>query len=645
MTSSKKLIVALALFFGLVFSVDPVKATDIDKAINRLSVTMSVTESGSIQVNTVVEVHFNTPSSDFAVFIPQKTTVNWDIAGKTSTRTVILPIQNFKLTTGYQFKRSNTDDHVTMTISDPNGSLTGDKIFQYSYVIQLKDLQLKDTQLFYTALIGNGWQEPINEVDFTITLPKGWPHEIRIFRELGSQQSVVTTFTVADNTLSGHIGPLAPMETLSLISLVSEQGRYFSFPIPADYTLWAVAASALLFILMVLLYFRYGKDDPLIITDEFGPIKGLSSAQIGYIIDGKITPRDMVSVLIEWGYKGYLRIIDDEDPLELVFEKKTDIPDIEPEADRQLFAALFFERSKVSVKELQIDFREKLDASAQMILDHYEKTPGNQIFIINSFGFKYFLGMVSLTSYLIFMNLQISVKGGITGAIAFLYFVMIVWGAVLVGLWIKLIKSWTLSDRSRKRKLILLIAGTLAYFISGTSLILSVAYADSTLILIKTTFVQLFTLCSVALCTIMDRRSPLGTALFGKILGLRDFILTAEKDRLIALVKEDPFYFYKLLPYAYVFEITEIWVGKFDTLTIEMPKWYVSKKTLEPDVFMSMLFTHLDDVKFDMASLKATKEVGGALLQIGGGVVEATMGAGSIGKSGKGFGGGGGGHW
>jgi hypothetical protein len=64
------------------------------------------------------------------------------------------------------------------------------------------------------------------------------------------------------------------------------------------------------------------------------------------------------------------------------------------------------------------------------------------------------------------------------------------------------------------------------------------------------------------------------TALLGRILGFRDFIRTAELDKLNELIESDPEYFYHIIPYAYVFGLTNKWIKKFEDIPICMPRWY-----------------------------------------------------------------------
>ena len=54
----------------------------------------------------------------------------------------------------------------------------------------------------------------------------------------------------------------------------------------------------------------------------------------------------------------------------------------------------------------------------------------------------------------------------------------------------------------------------------------------------------------------LRKRNKKALRLFGDLLGFKKFIETAEKQQLESLVYSDPQYFYNILPYAYLFEIS-----------------------------------------------------------------------------------------
>lgn len=66
-------------------------------------------------------------------------------------------------------------------------------------------------------------------------------------------------------------------------------------------------------------------------------------------------------------------------------------------------------------------------------------------------------------------------------------------------------------------------------------------------------------------------RTTYGDEIKEKIDGFKHFLEMAEKDKIEILVKDDPDYFYKIYPYAYVLDVTNIWQNEFEKITKNIP--------------------------------------------------------------------------
>ena len=130
----------------------------------------------------------------------------------------------------------------------------------------------------------------------------------------------------------------------------------------------------------------------------------------------------------------------------------------------------------------------------------------------------------------------------------------------------------------------------------------------------------------------MPKRTEYGTEVLGRLRGFRTFLQTAEKDRLETMVEREPQYFYNILPYAYVLDVSDIWMEKFESIAIEPPQWYSSHghyNTFDTVRFHHFMNTTMRSAAAAMTSTPSSKGSGGS----GGG------------HSGGGSGGGGGGSW
>ena len=87
------------------------------------------------------------------------------------------------------------------------------------------------------------------------------------------------------------------------------------------------------------------------------------------------------------------------------------------------------------------------------------------------------------------------------------------------------------------------------------------------------------------LAVISQARSPKYNEIMGKVLGFRDFIKTAELDKINELIEDDPEYFYHIIPYAYVFGLTNRWIRKFEDIVIVQPEWIKTTASAGGDSF------------------------------------------------------------
>jgi uncharacterized membrane protein len=63
------------------------------------------------------------------------------------------------------------------------------------------------------------------------------------------------------------------------------------------------------------------------------------------------------------------------------------------------------------------------------------------------------------------------------------------------------------------------------------------------------------------------------TEKLNSIVGFRNFILFTEKDKLEAMLEENPQFYYDILPYAQVLGVTDKWEAKFAAITVQPPQW------------------------------------------------------------------------
>ena len=73
----------------------------------------------------------------------------------------------------------------------------------------------------------------------------------------------------------------------------------------------------------------------------------------------------------------------------------------------------------------------------------------------------------------------------------------------------------------------------------------------------------------------LNNRTLYGKEVLGKIKGFKNFLETTKKAELETLVMKNPTYFYDILPFTYVLDISDTWINQFEGLTYEKPQWFI----------------------------------------------------------------------
>ena len=81
------------------------------------------------------------------------------------------------------------------------------------------------------------------------------------------------------------------------------------------------------------------------------------------------------------------------------------------------------------------------------------------------------------------------------------------------------------------------------------------------------------------LATGTSKYSKKGALMRGRALGFKRFIKMCEVEQIKAFALENPSLYYDILPYAYVFGLSDVWMKKFEGLDVVLPEWITSEKS------------------------------------------------------------------
>jgi hypothetical protein len=195
------LFVSLFLLFNSALAVNAA-----DRFTNH-NVEMVVQEDGLYKLTHVIDVYFDTPSQGIYALIPQVYKMNFTLEdGTIVNRTYRFPVSDINVV-NEDFLVESSYEGVRIRIGTEGKYFTGTKRFTYSYTIKTRDLGLSGRQLFYFNIIGDGWELPVDRVEFKILFPKNITSFTKEFYSgaYGSSANNNVEYTVEGNMIFGTV--------------------------------------------------------------------------------------------------------------------------------------------------------------------------------------------------------------------------------------------------------------------------------------------------------------------------------------------------------------------------------------------------------------------------------------------------------
>ena len=322
----------------------------------------------------------------------------------------------------------------------------------------------------------------------------------------------------------------------------------------------------------VLLWYLYGRDKHMVKTLEFYPPDDLSPGEIGYLVDGKADKQDVISTIVYLADKGYIEI-EELDRKKFRFiairEPGTEVP----QYVRTIFDGMFPGEKTVRTSDQlgsSTTFGKKYLKSKEQLEKMFQ---GSRAIIrqdsrLSRAGCTV-AAIIPSAAYITWAGINGDEMGG------FLLF----WSAAHILISVYLMCSVYDNIRSTSKVMTVIKSlGAIWFFTMGIGILPVTSDALSLLTRPKAIALVMYlvigTLISMFFAVIAIAKTDTYTDLLGRVLGFRDFIKTAELDKLNELVEEDPQYFYHIMPYAYVFGLSNKWIKNFEDLPVVAPHWY-----------------------------------------------------------------------
>ncbi len=578
----------LGIFPYTVFAYSDVPATQ-SWNIKNFSANIQVHEDSSVEITENIQADFSRePHHGIIRSIPFK---NTDTSGRRSY--IRLNIVNITDEKGikWPYEKQIDGDNIVIKIGDPDIYVQGPATFNIAYTVGNAVRKFDDHDEVYWNATGNQWKVPIKNASTTVILPKNAPAQnlraICFTGEYGSKEKNCSAKVKDEKTFvftaekRAEDAALQPFEGLTIVAgfpkgivaLPTVQKKIFWF-LQEN---WGYFIPLFVFFLLFYQWYTKGRDpvaQRTAIMPSYEPPDNLTPSEVGTIIDERVNIRDINAGIIHLAVRGYLKIIEEEK--ESIFKGKN---------------YKFILLKKDFQNDTAIQSHEKLILKAI-----FHSSVERDLSDLN----KRFYENIPRVEKDIYS--KVVEKG---------YF------------------SVSPDTVRGKYTCLSMAIFTLAFF-SMLGIIIVFSFSVFVGIIISAGLIGLSG-------RYMPAKTKKGVETYIKLLGLKEYINTAEKDRLKFQEKEN--IFEKLLPYAMALGIANKWGKTFEGIYKTPPSWYQSNNPNFLNNFSTLYFLDsLNGLSSNMESTFTSKPGSSGLIGSGSGF-------GGGGFSGGGGGGGGGGGW
>lgn len=596
-----------------------------DYVIDNYDVNIKVNENNTFDIIETITAYFNIDKHGIIRDIPIINSIERTDGIKSTNKAIIS-----NLNVNNEYTTSSSNGIYSIKIGSPDKTITGEQIYIINYNYNIGNDPIEDYDEFYYNIIGDKWDTVIGNITFTINMPKEFDNsKLNFYHGInGSTNSDNMTYTINNNIITGsYNGVLKSNEALTM-RLILDEGYFddatsttspfipLMFIIPGLFTL-----------ISFILWYKFGKDKKIIETVEFYPPKEFNSLELKYLYKGKIRRKNITSLLIYLANKGYIKI--SETDIKLPFNKQNEfkITKLKEYDGNNINEKLFLEglfkknyhyiNTKKILKNLNyLNEKYQTNETYSYNLDeNFYKSIKKILSNINNKKNKQMIFKKTFCPKLITI-LMLIISIFITVLIPYLDYAAkledALWTILSVTIIFTILYKIITSETNILSKII--FAGTISYFFFKffkNALLITIILNNP--LYFNAILFDLFCIISITLFfKFMPKRNKFGNEILGKIKGFKNFLETAEKENLENLVTQNPTYFYDILPYTYVLNVSDKWIKNFESITLQSPDWYDSPNTFNIKSFESFINSTLALTEHSSSSSSSSSSGGGS---------------------------------
>lgn len=458
----------------------------------------------------------------------------------------------------------------------------GEQHYRLGYTYSYPDDRVAARDYLFHTIVPADVTTRIEHFTFRIRFEKELPADIAdrltIYtgKVLSEDTAKVENLVVTSHSISGTINDIEPYQAVTLYAELPEGFYEHTRKVPS-WPAWVLLGLAFALACLMLYYEIRGDGSKITKSVEFYPPEGMTPLMVGTIIDEQTDSVDVAAMLPWLAERGYISIkelpaekkdaaIDTNEPQnQIQITKLKDLPAGQDEYLTLLMHMLFAKSETVMLADLQ-----KQNSGITAIMKAAQRKFEGKNALSTTHHTLLMWGLIGCSSLCIGLASPVSLPNFNTLILACIWLVsfLAAWGLNYTVMGTDLFRRTSTNVAWHVFRLV---------FFAGVCLMMHI-FADETLYgdlcfspeLLLTGACLCFVVCELSMRNVHFSAYKIEMA--GKLLGLREFIETAEKDRLQMLVEKDPEYFYKVLPYAMIFDMTDKWTKVFDKYQIEVPQ-------------------------------------------------------------------------
>lgn len=531
-------------------------------------VKIQVTDNNEYIVEENFTVHYGNPEDGLhkgiVRAIPLYTIIDKKVDGKNFSRSYDLKhrdvdaneLYNTYVKSNWLYIELGGDDYINYAQSE-------DRNYTVKYTLVFGDDFKNQYDFFFYNIIGTDYPVVIENITFSLTLPKAFDRVPDFYTGIHGNTvlaNVPYDIIHLDNgkvVVSGSVPRLDKYEGLA-IDLTLEEGYFEGLKeVVAKRKTWDIVQIVLacvfaLSIVVCAVVFNNKKHRP-VESVEFYPPLDTNPVDAAYLLNGNTTAQDMMSLIVYWASKGLVKIELDSrnEPTKVI--KLQNIPEQEPDYERNIFSEMFKYVNTFSLKVHNSGLASVVSNSHAEVKNHNGPRQSDR-------SHKYSFILMQIVSLFVVGAIVIE---AFRATILIEYLIPEIFGTGLIIGLIVFVKDLIFDIKHWYRHIfpiimIVLFVVTFSYvgfFSNYSPAIVKISrYLPLLVLLICDKFFFEYD------SKVMDK--------IGKLMGFKKNLILVEEKKLKELVDEDPEYFYNILPYAYTMGIADDFIEKFENIAI-----------------------------------------------------------------------------